>query len=353
MKTWPIGPALQLHLPEAHDYLLKAAVQRVISDKLRGCASTHEATAPFLHHWVLSIAIERKVRLQNRTLKDEEYTLTANRQRNGLTHVRLRAASDWGALLGLQSLRQLIAITHTAGQLRGVLHLSPLTERPQHAHRAVRIAPETNAVEIRRIMDECAQLKYNMVHWALQAAPDRLAHPLAAVRMLIQYAYQRGLAVLFELTPWGNPTQERQFMQAFMPLSTAPLLQAEGVALPDNLPHAIIRPQPRDGWQPGDIVHLDVPDTQQGYEDLTRLRLTKARGAVLALPANLLALLQVAALLWDPAARALTSDDKRVMVAVRSLWYDQGLEVTQPHAMDVELLRLREANHRPDGGLVQ
>jgi hypothetical protein len=352
MPTWPLGPVLQLHLLP-HHHLLKAAVQRLVSDKLRGSTGDQAVDEPFLHHWALTVRIKRNVPLHHRTRDDEAYTLQATKQRNGLTHVQLQAPSEWGALLGLHSLRQLLAVTHTAGQHRGVLHLAPLSERPEYAHRAVRIPPETPTTEIRRIMDESAQLKFNVVHWALQATPDRLAHPIGAVRLLVQYAYHRGLQVLFEWTPWADAVQQQQFLRAFMPLSTSPLLHAEGLTLPDDLPHTRICPQPTDRWQPGDVVQLEVPQNEAAYAQLAALRLVGAQGAVLPLPANLLVLLQVAALLWAPATVATTSDDPRVLAATLALWYDQGLEAAQPHTMDVELLRLRESHYRPDGRLVE
>ena len=98
--------------------------------------------------------------------------------------------------------------------------------------------------------------------------------------------------------------------------------------------------------------------------------LSGARGATLALPAQPLVLLQVAALLWHPASRARTFSDPRLSAALTALWYDHGVESQQHHPMDLDMLRhwaeqedgaaakapvrasSGEAHNPPDRGLV-
>jgi hypothetical protein len=365
LQPWPVGPVVRLHLlPEPHP-LIKAGVQRLVTHKLRGCSAAHQVETPFRHHWVLTVRIDTTVPLHERQPEHEAYTLHATR--NGITHVHLQAASEWGALLGLQSLRMLLEISHTETQIHAAVHLpaTPLEERPAVGHRAVRIPPTLELPEIRHAMDKCAQLKYNVVHWAV-LTDGELAQPMSVVRMLVQYAYQRGLQVMFELTGWGDatPAQQKAFLGIFMQLSTAPLVHvgSQELSLPADMPHQLVQTSrqagtvheaPLDNWQAGDLVRLPAPTKDTGYRQLADVALPGIRGAAVELPANPLALLQVAALLWSPTARASTHADPRLHAAVAALWYDHGVESTQAHAMDLEALRLREAHNAADGGLIQ
>lgn len=362
MPTWPVGPVVRLHLlPEPYP-LVKAAVQRMVTHKLRGSSSTRQKETPFRHHWELTVRIAQSIPLHQRQPRHEEYTLHATG--SDFTHVHLQAASEWGALLGLQSVRMLLDISHSDTEIHAAIRLptQPWTERPSVGHRAVRVPFGTDLPELRHAIDESAQIKYNVVHWEV-LQDGQLAHPMGVIRMLVQYAYQRGLQVLFELASWGSasPEQQAAFLRVFLPLSTAPLVHVgDRVALPGDFPHAVISTRRQVGtvheaaeaWQPEDIARLPTPRTNDEYRQLAELDLTGVRGASVAWSANLLVRLQVAALLWS-AAPVREHDDPRLEAAVGALWYDQGVKSTQAHPMDLDAVRLAEANDGTDGGLIQ
>lgn len=366
MPAWPVGPVVRLHLlPEPYP-LVKAAVQRMVTHKLRGSSSTRHRDTPFRHHWELTVRIAQSIPLHQRQAQHEEYTLHATG--SDFTHVHLQAASEWGALMGLQSLRMLLDISHSNTALHAAVRLPPAqqpwTERPAVGHRAVRVPFGMDLPELRHAIDESAQIKYNVLQWEV-LQDGRLAHPLGVIRMLVQYAYQRGLQVLFELASWGPATPEQQaaFLRLFLPLSTAPLVHVgDRVALPGDFPHAVISTHRQAGtvheaspsdWQPGDIVRLQAPDTDDEYRQLAVLDLTGVHGASVAWSANLLVRLQVAALLWSPESQVQEHHDPRLEAAVAALWHDQGVKSTQAHPMDLDTVRLHEAHHGTDGGLIQ
>jgi hypothetical protein len=353
---------LRLHLlPEPYP-LVKAAVQRIVTHKLRGSSSTRQKETPFRHHWELTVRIAQSIPLHQRQPRHEEYTLHATG--SDFTHVHLQAASEWGALLGLQSLRMLLDISHSSTAIHAAVRLpaQPWTERPVVSHRAVRVPFGTDLPELRHMIDESVQIKFNVLHWEV-LQDGQLAHPLGVIRMLVQYAYQRGMQVLFELASWGSasPEQQAAFLRVFLPLSTAPLVHVgDRVALPGDFPHAVISTRRQVGtvheaaeaWQPGDIARLPTPRTDDEYRQLAELDLTGVRGASVAGSANLLVRLQVAALLWS-AAPVREHDDPRLTAAVRALWYDHGVKSTQAHPMDLDAVRLAEAHNGADGGLIQ
>lgn len=360
----PVGPVVRLHLRPEPLHLLKAAVQRLVSNQLRGCTPPAEVAKPFPHHWELTVHYEANIPLHERKLEHETYALHATQGK--LTHVHLRAASQWGALLGLQTLSMLLEITHSETTIHAAAHLpsTPFSEGPHLLHRAIRIPSTFDVSEIRHAIDHGAQLKFNVLHWDV-LADGRLVLPFEMVRMVVQYAYLRGLQVMFELVDWGTQAKAQEnFLRVFMPLSTSPLLHvgAHPPTVPADMPHQLVQTQRAadtvheaklgHGEQPGDLVRVPSPQTEAAFEQLATIDLPGIRGAALELPANLLAQLQVAALLWAPESRARVHHDPRLAAAIAAIWGD-GVGTQHDHAMDLEALRfLAKADDTADGGLV-
>lgn len=360
----PVGPVVRLHLRPEPLHLLKAAVQRLVSTHLRSCTAPAEVAKPFPHHWVLTVTYDQNVPLQERALQHEHFSLHATPGK--LTHVHVRGASQWGALLGLYSLGMLLGITHTDTEIRAAVHLpsTPLSEGPRVAHRGLRLPPTLDTPALRTCIDRGAQLKFNVLHWVVMV-DGRLVMPVAMVRMVVQYAFLRGMQVMFELDDWGSQASSQQdFLRVFMPLSTSPLLHVGNRVprRPEGMPHQLVLTRRQAGtvheaslkhWQPGDLVRLKAPQTEAGFQQLATLDLTGVRGATLELPANLMVQLQVAALLWAPDNRAQQHDDPRLAAALAALWSQGGGGSNSDHAMDLEALRfLAESDDAADGGLV-
>jgi hexosaminidase len=206
------------------DDILQAAVERwraYNEHKGNTCASGAEAT-PTLNWGVITVASP------SRSLRgaDESYELRVTAAHG----IEIKAATTWGALHALTSLKQLAVNMDSCPGVRPV----HIRDAPRFAHRGVMLDPSRNYIPmglLKKITDGMAGLKLNVLHLDLVNAPSfpfvAPSHPEFAAKgaysvaevysaddlsSLVVYGKARGVSIILEVdTPghafsWGLAT---------------------------------------------------------------------------------------------------------------------------------------------------
>ena len=256
-------------------------------------------------------------------------------------------ATAWGAMQGIRTLRQLLEIRDDS---TAWLYRCTITDEPQHLHRGILAPRGATLVELQQWIDHTTALKFNVLHWPLVAAADsELPHVLEFVRIITAYAARRGMQTLLQLHPRVLPSQalrqafvERMLAHAH---NTSPMVDADAADISAKLPHAPLRVA--DDWRTVNdaqaVVVLDSPVGEEEHDlwvvwaaKLASGRGARMRGASLRLPAPNLALVQAAALLWQPAKMATSPDDVRLGLAVRATYPNVDIPSSKPSVLEIE-----------------
>lgn len=347
-----VGPVLRLRMHPHPHMLVKAAAQSLVSDVLRSAvpddAAPWAAATPFAHHWTLDVTIQGSytASLHKITCKQESYRLEVSASGG----VALTAPTAWGAMHGIRTLRQLLEVRDDNSAW---LFPCIIEDVPTHQHRGVLVPHGTPLADLQQWIDHVAVLKYNVLHWPLlMAGEEELPHVLEFVRIITAYAARRGMQTLLRLQIDTDKLNTKELRHAFVERllahsqNTSPLVDVDPAHVPRRVPHRVV--QTCTNWRTVNdaraVVVLEPASDQEAYEQWIAWGAELAAddgsarmlGASLALPASDLALIQAAALLWNPGGLATSPDDSRLELAARATFPNDSIPSSQPSSLEVE-----------------
>ena len=304
-----------------------------------------------------------------------------------------------GALHALSTLRHLMQVEHTVetGEVRVYLPICDIHDKPVHLHRALVIPFERNAhlleyvegtdafegttrselSEVLQWIDIGASLKFNVLHWEVMVKGEqRFVHLLDMIRRWP--ATPRGAGCshaagapgprAVPARPRALPAEPHARAAGHVPAGApAPA----GAHAPHVLGHPPVGPAAAPAQQQegagGVLTERLFDDTWDGsnaantllrFRRLVRedsyLRLMELRrmhrssstlrGGGLEVPSDGLPLFQVASFLWDPATMVIDPTDFTPFErALKSVFVNSGLPLSQPHVIEAEQLRAEAA----------
>ncbi len=224
----PITQAFSVSVAGAHDPALEAGVQRFVAQFSRQTGIPFRPKAGAAA--TLTVHADKALDATQKLGEDESYQLTVTG-----SGAQLTAPTTLGALHGLQTFLQLVAITPTGFAAPAVT----IRDQPRFPWRGTLIDVSRHFIPIdvlKRNLDGMAAVKMNVLHWHLSddqgfraesrvfpkltgMGSDGLFYTQAEIREFIQYAHDRGIRVIPE---FDMPGHSRSWVIGYPELASGP-----------------------------------------------------------------------------------------------------------------------------------